>query len=221
MLILINFLKSGLTTRELDRRLGHDSKLTKGWRSWRVLKRYRLVNTDKGRLFLVPDRQCRAAIASISAATTREAVDSVLARARPSQLDKYAGTFVIAPSAKAFCRVFSGETRNIIQQVFLPLKKFTQHCQYKGCGASALDTVHFTKDRPSLFRRAAQQSIVERAGCSITFDVRKTMEQFLQAHRPRRSVCFLCKKHHASLHREEKKSHLAARQFKSDITWSD
>lgn len=217
MPVLINYLKSGLTTRELDRRLGHNSKKTKGWRSWRVLKRYRLVNADKGRLFLLTERQCKATIESIAAAATREAVDSVLAKATPMQLKKYAGTFVNAPSPDAFYGIFSGETRNIIQRFFLPLKTITRHCQYKGCGASDLDTVHFMKDRPSLFKMAASQSIVKREGGSITFDVRKTMERYLLLHRPRRSICFLCKKHHASLHRAERKSRMAARKYKADI----
>jgi hypothetical protein len=36
-LILLNFLKSGLSTRQLDLHLGLDNKKSKGWESWNKL----------------------------------------------------------------------------------------------------------------------------------------------------------------------------------------
>jgi len=47
--VILNFLKSGFSTRQLDKLLGH--KNTRGWVSWDVLKKYKLRNSDKGKLY--------------------------------------------------------------------------------------------------------------------------------------------------------------------------
>jgi hypothetical protein len=195
--ILILFLRDGASTREIDNRLGHDPRRTRGWHSWDVLKQYRLRHRDKGSLFVLGSRETGAAIRAIVKARTRSAVQKILDDVKASCLQRYDSTFVLAPSERAFCRLMEGETRNLIQRFFDGRKRSVGQCQFRGCRvADALDTVHFRHSRPVLFLPSARRHRRYVAKDVLRFDVRATMEDFLTAHLARDSVVFLCKQHH-------------------------
>lgn len=220
LIVLLNFLKSSLTTNELDRLLGHDSKQTKGWRSFKILKKYRLFDSDKGRLFLFTEEQSKKIIKEIMLSTSRKSVESIIKSAKPSNLDKYHNTYIIAPTENSFYDIFKGETRNIINYFFSPRRKLIEHCQYKGCKKRQLETAHFLQERPELFLKAAKHSIESKAPNKlIKYSVFKTMQNFLLLHKPRKSVCFLCKTHHLELHKQNKISKQALKKFKKNILW--
>jgi len=215
--ILLNFLKSGLTTRELDHRLGLDPKKTKGWPSWEILKKYHLLNSDRSRFFCYTEQQCRKIIADVMRAGNKAGVRKVLSQAIPNNLEKYRDTYVVAKSEGDFLNIFSGETRNITQNFFSPLKKLTSHCQFHGCAKKQLDTVHILRSRPSMFRESARKSIVGRVIRLNVYNIYQTMYFYLQAHSKKRSICFLCKTHHRKLHDSENKSRKALEAFKHRI----
>jgi len=219
MVVLINFLKSGLSTRELDRLLGLQSHLTKGWESWRILKKYMLKNDDKGKLFIYSERQSREIIKKLMNSPTPDFINNFIEANQPKNIEKYKDTFVIAKSERAFSNILSGETRNIIQGFFSPLKKIIGKCQFKNCTSKEqLDTVHYLIDRPKIFKNSAKTFRTEIGNGYFKYDVYKIMENFLQSHAKKRSVCFLCKKHHKEFHDAEKNNGFM-KQFKKNIVF--
>ncbi|MEA2004482.1 MAG: hypothetical protein U9O53_06035, partial [archaeon] len=149
--ILLNFLKSGLSTRQLDRLLGINDK--NGWISWRILKKYGIKKYDKSKLFFYSTRQSENIIRKLIKSHEKSSIDSLITKNPPANLEKYKNTFVIADSEKSFYKIMSGETRNIIKNFFNPKKKLIGKCQFINCKVnnSQIDTVHFLKDRPEIF----------------------------------------------------------------------
>ena len=215
---LLNFLKSGLSTRELDNLLGHKSGKTKGWVSWDILKKYKLKNSDKGKLFLYSEQQSGEIIGKIVLRPGIRQIDKIVKVNLPNNLEKYKNTFVIASSEKSFYNIFSGETRNIIQSFFNPKKKIINKCQYKGCKSSKqqIDTVHFSRERPEIFMECAKINR-KKLGNKYQFNVYNVMKCFLMSHFSRKSICFLCKIHHTELHRLQKGKKTELNSFKKRI----
>jgi len=217
-IVLLNFLKSGLSTRQLDKLLGH--KNTRGWVSWDILKKYKLKNSDKGKLFLYSTVQSRKIISLVMKENKEDVIDKLLKLNPPNNLEKYNGTFVIADSEKSFYNILSGETRNIIRNFFNPEKKLIEKCQFKNCkNKGQIDTVHFKKDRPQIFMDCAKIKKKRFKKGLFKFDVYNTMKCFLQSHSKNKSICFLCKKHHNELHDKEKKGKNQLREFKKKIVF--
>ena len=119
-LILLNFLKSGLSTRELDKLLNNHN--SHGWISWKVLKQYNLINGDKGSLFLYTTSQSNQLIKEL-VSNSENKLNTLIKKYPPTTIQKYAQTKVIANSEKDFYNIMSGETRNIIQGFFNPKKE--------------------------------------------------------------------------------------------------
>lgn len=216
--VLLNFLKSGLSTRKMDKLLGYSN--TRGWLSWDILKKYNLQNSDKGKLFLYSTRQSKEIISKIIKENREEITDLLVKDNHPKNLEKYRNTFVIAESEKKFYGIFSGETRNIIRDFFNPEKKLVSKCQYKDCNGkkSQIDTVHYLKDRPEIFIECAGK-YKNRSDNMFQFDVYKTMKCFLKRHSKVKSVCFLCKNHHNEFHKAEKSGKTILREFKRKIVF--
>jgi len=150
--ILLNFLKSGLSTRQLDKFL--DLSNSKGWNSWKILKKYKLKNFDKGKLFLYSSGQSKKLIKLLD--KKEGSIDKLIKENPPNKLKKYENTYVIADSGKKIYDIMSGETRNIIRDFFNPEKKIIKECQFKDCkNKKHIDTVHFLKDRPEIFKECA------------------------------------------------------------------
>ena len=195
--VLVAFLRDGASTRDIDHRLGHDPRRTRGWQSWDVLKRYHLHHGDKGSLFVLGQRETATAVRAILKARTRSSVKKVLDAVKASCLARYYSVFVLAPSERAFYALIEGETRNLVQRFFDGRKQAVGRCQFRGCRTSdALDTVHLRRSRPELFLSSARKHRRRVAKRVFRFDVRATMEDFLTAHLTRDSVAFLCKPHH-------------------------
>lgn len=218
MVVLMNFLKSGMSTRELDKAMGHSSLKTKGWKSWEILKSYGLKNSDKGKLFLYSERQSRQII-NILMKNSESSVDNLVKKNPPKTLEKYKNTYVLAESEKSFYNIFSGETRNTIQSFFNPMKKLISKCQFSGCKYSAkqLDTVHYMADRPEIFMKCAERFKKDHGKGLFRYDVYRVMTCFLRKHSKSKSICFLCKLHHNELHRSEKQSKKTLINFKKKI----
>ena len=218
IIVLLNFLKSGMSTRELDGVLGHSSEKTKGWKSWEILKKYSLRNEDKGKLFLYSERQSKEIIRKLIRNPDNRIIDKLIIKNPPINLEKYRNAYVIADSEKSFYNIFSGETRNIIQSFFNPKKKLIGKCQFRGCTSKQvqLDTVHYGQERPAIFMRCASRSKrPERR--MFRYDVYQTMKCFLKAHSRKGTICFLCKKHHNEFHRVEKLGKGELNKFRKNI----
>lgn len=217
IIVLLNFLKSGFSTRKLDKLLGYSN--TKGWKSWEILKKYELKNEDKGKLFLYSAKQSREIILQIMKEQKENYIDFLIKNNPPKNLKKYVNTYVLAESEKSFYNIFSGETRNIIRDFFNPEKKLIGKCQFKGCHnkESQIDTVHYSKDRPSIFIKCANKFKTKSLPNLFRYDIYKTMKCFLEAHSKEKSVCFLCKNHHNEFHKLEKSNKSDLRDFKKNI----
>ena len=212
--VLLNFLKSNLTTRQLDAYLGHDPALSKGWTSWKILKKYNLKTEDRGILFTFRTQECKKIISEIIKLDERNLIERILYSARPRHLEKYSDTYIIADSHEKVLSVLSGEVRNITQSFFNPLKKIVGSCQYMECENTNLDTVHLKSSRPEIFMDAceyAYDSVTEK------YSVYELMKEYLQLHSKKRSVCFLCKKHHNKLGKYEKIKGTGLKKFWSEI----
>lgn len=196
-IVLMAFLRDGASTRQIDHRLGHDPRRTRGWQSWDVLKRSHLRRGDKGSLFVLSRREAVTAIQSVMAARNRRSVKSILDGAKASCLSRYDSVSLLAPSERAFYAVIEGETRNLVQRFFNTRKQSVGRCQFRGCRDSgALDTVHLRRSRPELFLASARRHRRRVANGLFRYDVRATMKDFLTAHLVQDSVAFLCKRHH-------------------------
>jgi len=214
--VLLNFLKSALSTRQLDNLLGYDN--TRGWVSWEILKKYKLKNSDKGKLFLYSTIQSKMIIGQLAKEIKEDLIDEIIRLNPPNNLQKYKNTWVIAESEKSFYNILSGETRNIIRDFFNPEKKLIGKCQFKDCmNKGQIDTVHFGKDRPQIFMDCAKINKIIFDTELFKYDVYKTMKCFLKSHAKSKSICFLCKKHHNELHDKEKKGKNQLRGFKKQI----
>ena len=217
-LVLLNFLKSGFSTRQLDKLLGH--KNSRGWVSWDILKKYKLRNSDKGKLFLYSTNHSRKIILSLIKEKKEGFIDDLIKVNHPNNLEKYKNTFVIADSEKSFYNILSGETRNIIRDFFNPEKKLISKCQFHNCDSKGqIDTVHFDKDRPQIFQECAKIQKKHFQNNLLKFDVYKSMKCFLKSHSKKRSVCFLCKKHHNEFHKHEKLGKREFKKFKHKINF--
>jgi len=216
-IVLLNFLKSGLSTRHLDMLLGHNN--TRGWKSWDILKKYKLRDTDKRKLFLYSTKQSKKIITKLITDPEEGLIDFLIKDNSPSNLEKYRNTYVLARSEKSFYNILSGETRNLIRDFFNPKKKLIGKCQYKACNIknSQIDTVHFNRDRPEIFIQCAIKNKSKDRGNLIRFNVYNTMKCFLMSHSKQKSVCFLCKNHHNEFHRAGKIGKIKLTEFKRKI----
>ncbi|GMQ95130.1 MAG: hypothetical protein BMS9Abin13_241 [Patescibacteria group bacterium] len=212
--VLLNFLKSGLTTRQLDEALGYNSKKSNGWESWAILKRYKIDKKYKGHLFCFRKHECLQIIREIMVADNKGAVEKILDEARPQFLECYSDTYLIADSDEKVKGVLGGEVRNITQSFFSPLKKIVGVCQYPRCKKTNLDTVHLKKSRPEIFLEACA---LGRIPNSKKYNVYKIMKQYVQLHDRKKSICFLCKKHHQDLFKYEDKGGKELRDFRNKI----
>jgi len=213
--VLISFLKFGLSTRKLDEHLEYSS--TRGWKSWKILKKYKLKNIDKGKLFVYPMKQSREII-KILMKNPNSSIENLIERNPPKNLDRYKDTFVIAKSEKSFYDIFSGETRNLIQGFFSPLKKSIGKCQFKGCDSiGELDTAHYLSDRHPIFMMCARKFRETLENNFFRYNAYKVMWCFLETHFEKRAVCFLCKNHHSKFDRLKKSNIIAFKEFKKNI----
>ncbi len=195
--ILLNFLKSGLSTRELDHQMGYDPVISKGWKSWKILQKYKLQANDRGSLFCFRKAEAMAIIKSIKSATDRKGVETILSSFKPRFFNKYKGIYIVADSADKVAIVLSGEVRNITQSFFNPLKKVIGTCQFPECDNTNLDTVHLQKSRPENLALACVSGRVQ--DDSDKYDVYEVLLKYIHLHSQKKSLCFLCKKHHEEL----------------------
>jgi len=211
--IVVNFLKFGHSTRRIERIIGHPDK--KGWIAWDVLKKYGFKDSDKGKLFLYPSTNAKKIIKKVI--NEHLSLDSVISTSLPEKLEIYRDTFVIAKNETAFYNILKGETRNIIRDFFTPQKKIKGKCQFQDCTyGGELETAHYLKDRPELFKDAAYKNKELLSDGWFKFDVYTTMKMFLENHKKSKSVCFLCKTHHNTFHKLEKNL-VELRKFKKLI----
>lgn len=211
-LVLINFLKTGLSTRELDNLIGYDKIKTKGWKSFEILKKYNLKNKDKGKLFLYSNSHCLKFIKKLKEIE----LDSLIQKNPPRIVKKYSNSKILAEDEIKFYQVMNGETRNIIQGFFAPYKKIVHVCQFEGCKNKKLDTVHLNRERPEILKDVAKELGMKKQNY-FEYPIMKVMIKFLKSHQRKGSICFLCKKHHLELHRLEKISNKELKSFKKKI----
>ncbi|PGH86692.1 hypothetical protein CN900_24590 [Bacillus anthracis] len=201
-LILLNFLKTGFSTRKLDTLLGFSSEESNGWKSWPIPKKYLLKKEDRGILYLYSTSQCNDIIDKIMESPQAGLVDEYIKEESPKIYQMYFDKYVLAKSSEDFYSMFTGETRNITQGFFLPNKKLIGICQFKGCYETNLETAHLRNNRPDIFKKVAKKNVLGLTKDHYKqYDVYNTMRDYLLAHRIKDSICFLCKKHHTELDR--------------------
>jgi len=216
--ILLYFLKGSYSTRELDSKLGFLSKKTKGWKSWEILKKYNISTHDKGKLFIYNQTQAKKIIRDIPKVNKPGAIDILITTNRPSNIEKYRNSFLLAESEEKLNKILSGETRNIIRHIFLPQKKLAGLCQYKNCNKTNLETAHYKKGRIELFIASASKFKTDLNDLYM-FDLYKIFEDFLYVHSEKKSVCFLCRNHHREFDKKKRSNISAYRLFKRNIEW--
>lgn len=212
--VLLNFLKFGLSTRQLDNHIGYNSKKTKGWQSWRILKKYKIESIDQNKLFCFRTQESLIIIKDIISAKNRNEVKNILNKAEPNFFEKYRSVYIVADSKDKVLTVLSGEVRNITQSFFSPLKKLIGSCQYPDCNGKNLDTVHLMKSRPEIFKLACDFGCINN---SKKYDVYKILRQYIHLHTNKKSICFLCKKHHNELTKYEKVIGKKLNKFRNKI----
>ena len=216
---LLYFLKANYSNREIDKKLGYNPKRSKGWKSWEILKKFFLTNNDKGKLFIYKTRQAEKIINKIPEINGPGAIDILIAANKPTLIKKYENSFLLAKSDESLVKILSGETRNLVRDIFLPQKRLMGICQVKGCSETKLDTCHYKKDRPTIFINSALRFKNE-LGDLFMYDIYKIFEDFLLSHKEKRSVVFLCKLHHRQLERLEKTgTKNLLNSFKRKIEW--
>jgi len=107
LLILLSFLKNGLSSRQIDVLLGHDKDKTRGWKSWTVLKEYGLKKEDKGKLFLYTHSECK----NIFSKLKEGKLDFLIKDKIPSIVKKYSDTKVLAKTEDNLINQFTN--RNV------------------------------------------------------------------------------------------------------------
>ena len=193
--VLLYFLKAEYSTRELDKKLGYSANTSKGWFSWKILKKYRVRDSDKGKLFVFKVQQAKSMIKEIPNIASKHPISILLQRNKPNHLKRFLDSHIITESADSLYQIMSGETRNIIRGFFLPQKKIIGVCQFKNCNVKLLQTAHYKKSRPELFKASANK-YKKRLSGKFKFDLFKIFEDYLMSHSGKKAVCFLCQKHH-------------------------
>ena len=212
--ILFYFLKGSFSTRKIDEKIGYDPIKSKGWESWNVLKKYKLKNSDKGKLYIFSSSETKRIIKSFI--STENDLDSIISSTEIALLKKYKKSFLIAKSEKDLVNIMSGETRNITRSFFITTKKLIGTCQYKGCNSTKLETAHFKKDRPQIFMNSAKK-FREVHDAMFIYDLYKIFYDFLISHSKKKSICFLCKQHHNELDTKSTNRN----KFSKNIIWND
>jgi len=216
--VLLYFLKAGFSTRELDLKLGHVSKKSKGWISWEILKKYNVNDADKGKLFVFPTQQARSIIKELPLIDSNSPVDILLTLNKPNNLKRFHDSYLITESVESFYQIMKGETRNIIRDFFITKKKLVGKCQFKGCNVNtALETAHNLKSRPQIFKESATKFKKNISG-KYMFDLASIFEDYLMSHKAKKSVCFLCKAHHREFD-NPKKTKKEFLEFRKKIEW--
>ncbi len=218
---LVWFLKGGYSTRFIDNALGLDSKKTKGFASWKVLKKYKLDKTDVSKLFIYNEKQAKEIVALMIQMNQKGSIDQLVLKHKPSNIIKFHNTYFFCESEDVLCKALTGETKNLIQYFFTPQKKIVGICQNKNCkteGKPELQTAHFLSERPELFKLSASK-FKQKSGDLYKFDLYKIFEEFLKAHSKPKSICFLCQKCHNLYDNKVKKDKELLKYFKKNIQW--
>ena len=84
--------------------------------------------------------------------------------------------------------------------------------------ATNLETCHFKKSRPEIFKISARKFKTKSYGL-FSYDLYKIFEDFLLSHKIRKSICFLCKEHHTELDTVEKHSKSSLNKYIKNIIW--
>jgi hypothetical protein len=204
ILTLTLFLKNGHSTRNIDTRLGFDSKVSKGWKSWDILKKYFLKIEDRHKLYLFSENEIKVILKNISKAKNRPETIKILLDSSPNIVSKYKNSYLLTKSEIELSKILSGETRNITNIFFKKSKSSANNCQYSKCKNTDLETVHLNERRPAIFINAAKKSKIGKINELQIFDIYSTMTKYLHYHSLPKSICYLCKTHHLELENYEK-----------------
>ena len=205
ILTLTLFLKNGYSTRTIDTKLGFDNKVSKGWESWAILKKYFLVKEDRHKLFLFTELEIKTILKKLSLVKSRPETVKLFLESSPNIVSKYKNSYLLTKSEIELGKILSGETRNITNVFFKKSKSSANICQYSKCNNTDLETVHLNERRPAIFINAAKKSKIGKINELQVFDIYSTMTKYLHYHSLPKSICYLCKKHHLELEKYEKK----------------
>ena len=186
------YLKFKIPYRKLDRISGNNPGKSKGFISWSLIDRYD-VKEEGGKLFLHSLTQVNTFVNELEK-TNHVSIDKWIKMNPSSILEQYRGTHVLADSDDSCYAILKGELRNITQSFFSPLKNLVPNCQNTKCNTNigVLDTAHNLKERKQLFLDAVKKTRPR----NNRYDVYKIMKRYLEYHKNKKSVFFLCKTCH-------------------------
>jgi hypothetical protein len=207
----------GSTFRRLDQLAGYDARQTNGKRSWLRLQKFGLKKEDSGRLYVFADNEIRQVARQVMVAGSRGQVEAILANAWPRKLNSFRGVVVSAPSCRVFHNALSGVVRNITNGFFAKGRR-RGTCQYHGCTHSGiLHTAHIREDRPAIVGRVSRQCATASPNGGYEFPLDKIARRYLEEHRRKWSVAFLCPTHHQQQGHATKRGVKAARAFMRNL----
>ena len=216
---LLYFLKENYSTRALDELLDYNPKKSKGWNSFNIQKKFHLFTEDKGKLFLYKKRHALRIIKKIEEINKPGSIDILIAADPPTIIQKYKNSYLLAESDKSLAEILSGESRNIIYEIFKDKRGLVESCQINKCNNLVLQTCHYSKSRPTLLMNSANKNKVDLNGLFM-YKLYNVFNDFLVYHKTAKAVAFLCQKHHLQLDGLEKNGPiLSYRSFKSRINW--
>ena len=214
--LVVGFLQ-GRTFRELDTLCGYDVLRTHGKPSEKRIKRLSLRKADRGALFTFTKAEVGKVAGQVIAAKSRSQVDAILTNAWPRKFDAFRIVVVLAPNDHVFCKAFSGVFCNITK-AFYEKDRRSRDCQHRGCTyTGVLHTAHLREERPKIVRRVSRQYATKGLGGGYRYPLDRVVRRYLEEHRPKGSVAFLCPLHHRHQEQAAKRGVKAARAYMKNL----
>jgi hypothetical protein len=137
----------------------------------------------------------------------------------PKIIEKYKTSSLICRNEDQFYRIMSGETRNIIRDFYKGEKDAIGKCQYRNCKhVGVLHTSHLKEDRPYIFKTCAKNNRKSFGGL-YKYDIYFTFKEYLEKHKAKKSVIFLCSKHHNILDNVKMNSKRQLKEFLKNVVY--
>jgi hypothetical protein len=188
-------LNDGFSTRQIDKALGENPIKSKGWISFKVLKKYKLLLKDKGKLFLHNQTEAKKIVSEIlNSKNYSYKLEALISKHPPASIAKYKNIFIVADDAEKFYIAAEGLVRNLTHKFFSQKKKKIGICQY--CEKKMeLDTAHIGDERPVILKKSANSLKFKQNG-QLYFPLENILKSYLLEHQKPKSIAFLCKNHH-------------------------
>ena len=177
-----------------------------------------MSSKDKGKLFIYSEQQVKIIIKKYLSEREIPLVDIIEMIKAKSIIENYKNSYLIARDVEQAKDILGPIARNLIQTLFRKTKIEIGKCEFDVCPEVKLQTAHIDIDRPK-FLKDAIRKIGKNEG---RYNIFKILEVFLNDHKKKGCVRFLCKEHHDELDsykkkHKSKKSKEKIKEFKSKL----